>query len=86
MSEVREFYLAMPKEVFALLGASHIGYIKAHGPQELESLYPGAPKLEPGRMAYVLHAADGTPMILADSREAAIRGAASHQLDTVSLH
>jgi hypothetical protein len=34
----------------------------------------------------VLHAADGTPMLLADSREAAIADATSRQIETVSVH
>jgi hypothetical protein len=34
----------------------------------------------------VLHAADGTPIILAGTREAALEGAASHKLETVSVH
>jgi len=33
-----------------------------------------------------LHAADGTPILLADSREAALADAASQQIETVSVH
>jgi hypothetical protein len=33
-----------------------------------------------------LHAADGTPILLADSWEAAMADAASQQIETVSLH
>ena len=42
--------------------------------------------LAPGHQVFVLHAADGTPIVLADSREAAMADAANHELETVSLH
>jgi hypothetical protein len=42
--------------------------------------------LAPGYRVFVLYAADGTPMLLADSREAAIADATSRQIETVSVH
>jgi hypothetical protein len=33
-----------------------------------------------------LHAADGTPIMLADSREAAVANAGSNELQAVSVH
>jgi len=44
------------------------------------------PKLAPGITLFALHAADGTPIMLTDSREAAIANAWSQELETVSLH
>jgi hypothetical protein len=35
---------------------------------------------------FALHAADGTPIMLTDSREAAVANAWSHELETVSVH
>ena len=35
---------------------------------------------------FALHAADGTPIILTDTREAAIANAWSQELETVSVH
>ena len=40
----------------------------------------------PGTLLYALHAADGTPILLTDSREAAIANAWRQELETVSLH
>jgi len=37
--------------------------------------FPQAPELAPGAVLYALHAADGTPIMLTDSREAAIANA-----------
>jgi hypothetical protein len=34
----------------------------------------------------VLHAADGTPIMLAESREAVMADAAQREIETVSLH
>ena len=42
--------------------------------------------LAPGHQVFVLHAADGSPILLAESREAAMADAASNQLETVSVH
>jgi len=44
------------------------------------------PQLEPDRLLFALHAADGTPIMLTDSREAAIANAWSQELETVSVH
>ena len=35
---------------------------------------------------FALHAADGTPMMLTDTREAAVANAWSHELEAVSVH
>ena len=45
-----------------------------------------APSLAPGTLLFALHAADGTPILLTDSREAAVANAWSHELETVSVH
>ena len=44
------------------------------------------PQMPPGQTLFALHAADGTPIMLTDSREAAIANAVSQQLETVSVH
>ena len=35
---------------------------------------------------FALHAADGTPIMVTDSREAAVANACTHELETVSVH
>jgi hypothetical protein len=39
-----------------------------------------------GHKLFALHAADGTPIMLTDSREAAIANAWSNELQAVSVH
>ena len=50
------------------------------------ALFPQAPQIAPGLKLFALHAADGTPIMLTDSREAAIANAWSQELETVSVH
>jgi hypothetical protein len=54
--------------------------------EDVKALFPQAPKLAPGMQFFALHAADGTPILLTDSRESAIAGAREQELDTVSVH
>ena len=35
---------------------------------------------------FSLHAADGTPIMVTDTREAAVANAFTHELETVSVH
>jgi hypothetical protein len=42
--------------------------------------------LDPGHVVYVLHASDGTPIVLADSHQSAAEGAENHDLEMVSVH
>ncbi len=55
-------------------------------PRTCRSIFPQAPELAAGTLLYALHAADGTPIMLTDSREAAIANAWSNELETVSVH
>jgi hypothetical protein len=76
----------MSSEAFAVLGGSKVAYIRAIRSEDVPFIYPQAPELEPGLALFALHAADGTPMMITDSRDAAVAGAACHDLDTVSVH
>jgi hypothetical protein len=73
-------------EALASLGEGHIAYVKQIRSEDVPSLFPQAPKIEPGVKLFALHAADGTPIMLTDSREAAVANAWSQELQTVSVH
>ncbi len=73
-------------EALALLGGGKIAYVKAVRSEDVPTLFPQAPQLEPGMRLFALHAADGTPIMLTDSREAAVASAGSQELETVSVH
>ena len=73
-------------EALALLGGGKIAYVKAIRSEDVSSMFPQAPQLQAGMQLFALHAADGTPMMLTDSREAAVASAWSQELETVSVH
>ncbi|UFX45401.1 DUF1150 domain-containing protein [Bradyrhizobium sp. 41S5] len=73
-------------EALAHLGEGHIAYVKQVRSEDVPDLFPQAPKIAPGIKLFALHAADGTPIMLTDSREAAIANAWSNELQAVSVH
>lgn len=73
-------------EALALLGGGRIAYVKAVRSEDLKGMFPNAPDLQPGLQLFALHSADGTPIMVTESREAAIAGAFTHELETVSVH
>jgi hypothetical protein len=77
---------AMPEEAFVQLGGGEIAYVRPVMSEEVESLFPGAPSMQPGLRLWALLNADGTPILLADSRAAAVANAHEHDLETVSVH
>ena len=80
--------ITMSPEALAHLGDGHIAYIKAIRSEDVATLFPKVkvPKMPPGQRLFALHAADGTPMMLTDSREAAVANAWRQELETVSVH
>ncbi len=75
-------------EALAHLGDGRIAYVKTVRSEDVRALFPQAqmPQMPPGQTLFALHAADGTPIMLTDSREAAIANAWSQELEMVSVH
>ena len=76
----------MSKEVFAGLGGGRIAYVRALKAEEARGLFPSMPQLTPGLDLWALLAADGSPIMLADSRAAVVMNAHENELETMSLH
>ena len=76
----------MTEQAFAILGGGKIAYVKSIRSEDVHRLYPQAPELEPGMALFALHAADGTPIMLTDTRESALASAWSNELEAVSVH
>ncbi len=70
----------------AALGEGQVAYVKAMRSDEIRELFPQAPQMAPGLKLFALLSASGTPILLADSRDAAVANAWAHDLQTVSLH
>jgi len=73
-------------EALAHLGDGQLAYVRSINSEDVASLFPQAPKIEPGLKLFALHAADGTPIMLTDTREAALANAWSQELEAVSVH
>jgi hypothetical protein len=76
----------LSNEAFAHLGGGRIAYVKAIRSEDVKTLFPQAPEMAPGMKLFTLHAADGTPILLTDSRESAVANAVTHELEMVSVH
>jgi len=84
--ESRAMTRTISPEALAAIGGGKIAYVKAIRSEDLNTLFPQAPQLAPGLQLFALHAADGTPIMVADTREAALANAWDNQLETVSVH
>lgn len=73
-------------EALAVLGGGEIAYVRSIRSEDVKALFPQAPQIAPGMTLFTLHAADGTPIMLTDSREAALANAMEHELVPVSVH
>ncbi|MEM7567214.1 MAG: DUF1150 domain-containing protein [Pseudomonadota bacterium] len=70
----------------AHLGEDEIAYVKPMRSEEITELFPQAPDIEPGLDLFALVSANGRPIVLTDSREAALANAVQNELTTVSVH
>jgi hypothetical protein len=77
---------AMSAQDLAILGGNRLAYVRAARSEDVAFFCPEAPLLAPGRVVFVLCAADGTPILVTDTRESAIANAETEQLEAVSLH
>jgi hypothetical protein len=71
---------------FVHLGQGAIAYVRPMKSEEAQVLFPQIQGLQPGMQLFALVGADGEPIVLADSKAAAVANAWEHQLATVSLH
>ena len=71
---------------FAALGTGQVAYLKPMTSEELKRVFPNAPEIQPGLQLFALLSADGAPILVTDSREAATANAWEHDLRMVSLH
>ena len=70
----------------AVLGEGHVAYVKPIRSDDVRQLFPQAPELAPGLELFALLSASGAPIMLTDSRDAAVANAWAHDLTMVSLH
>ncbi|AXS42384.1 DUF1150 domain-containing protein [Breoghania sp. L-A4] len=73
-------------ETFAHLGDGDIAYIREVRSEDVKNMFPNAPQMIGGMKLWALLSADGSPIMLADSRDAVIANAMEAELTTVSVH
>lgn len=73
-------------EQFAHLGGGQVAYVKPMTSEEVLRLFPQVEGLRPGIQLFALLGADGSPLLLTDSKDAAIANAWEHELQPVSVH
>jgi hypothetical protein len=76
----------LTNEQLAGLGGGRVAYVKPIRSEDLSRLFPEAPAVKPGLQLFALLGADGTPIIVTDSRDAAVANAMQQELEMVSLH
>ncbi len=76
----------MTPEQLGQLGEGEVAYLKLMKSEEIRAAFPEAPQLQPGLKLFALLSADGTPILLADTKAAALANAWEHELQTVSVH
>ncbi len=74
------------EEQFAHLGGGSLAYLREIRSEDIARLFPQAPPVEPGLQLFALLAADGTPIVVTDTRDAALANAYANELTTVSVH
>lgn len=70
----------------ARLGGGEVAYIKILSSDDAQRMFPAIEGLPPGVNLYALHAADGTPIALTDTRQAALSHAIDGELEVASVH
>lgn len=70
----------------AQLGGGKIAYIRVMSSDQAKEMFPAVDGIPTGIDLFALHAADGTPLALTDSRQAAMGHAMGDELEVASLH
>jgi hypothetical protein len=78
--------LTLTPQQLAHLGGGVIGYVREIEHQEATKLLGGPINAAPTAKLFCLYNADGTPISISGSREAAVGDAMSHDLIPASVH
>ena len=73
-------------ESLAELGDGRIAYVRSLNAAEARDLFPTMPQVAADLELWALLSADGTPIMLADTREAVVMNAHENDLEAVSIH
>jgi hypothetical protein len=85
-NEDRQPRTPMTRSEFAQLGDGEVAYIQQLDSDAAERLFPALSDAPKGINLFAVLGADGTPLALTDSRNAAIANAIENDLVPVSVH
>jgi hypothetical protein len=85
VTEVPQVEKLFTDEQFAHLGGGTLAYIKPMVSDEIRRIFQNAPVMAAGLKLFALFAADGSPLMLSDSREMAVANALESNLELMSL-
>ena len=77
---------SMSMSELAKLGGGKVAYIKVMTADEAKEMFPAVEGIPTGISLFALHAADGTPIALTDSRQSALGHAMGDELEIASVH
>lgn len=77
---------AMSEVELARLGGGQVAYIKTMSSDEALRKFPALEEVPKGINLFALYAADGTPIALTDTRQAALSHAMEGELEIASLN
>jgi hypothetical protein len=73
-------------EELARLGGGILAYVREINATDAEKMLGEGMSLPPRAKLFALYNADGTPISISDSREAALGSAYEHELEAASVH
>lgn len=73
-------------DALAALGGHEWAYVRPMKGKDLRARVPGAPEVAPDMLIFAIFRADGTPVALADSAQAAYANIAAQDLSPVTVH
>lgn len=85
-SKVPQTAAIMSQRELAKLGDGHMAYIRTITSAQAKRMFPTIEGLPTGIDLYALHGADGTPIALTDSHQAAVGHAMGDDLVIASVH
>ncbi|MCB1491876.1 MAG: DUF1150 domain-containing protein [Rhodobiaceae bacterium] len=78
--------IVITPEAFAALGGHEWAYLREMTAEEAATRFPGVPEMSPGSPIYAVFRADGTPIALTDTAEAAYENMLARDLRPVTVH
>jgi hypothetical protein len=77
---------ALTPEQLARLGGGVLGYVREIGVKDAKALLGASMAIPPMARLFALYNADGTPVSISGTREAALGSAFEHELTPASVH